>query len=84
MFIVCVCARARVVLCLCTGREPLRRADHPPKESYRLFKIYKTEVKQIVSWRLAKADIGAVEPKKKNWSIVYVLIMHCQTFQPIV
>jgi hypothetical protein len=31
----CLC----VFLCLCTGREALRKADHPPKESYRMSKI---------------------------------------------
>jgi hypothetical protein len=38
VWFVCVCVRVgvRVFLCLCTGREALRRADHPPKESYRL------------------------------------------------
>jgi hypothetical protein len=30
----CMC----VFLCLCTGKEVLRRADHPPKESYRMSK----------------------------------------------
>jgi hypothetical protein len=47
MFIVSVCA----FFCVCVQVEALRRDDHPPKESYRLSKIYKTEVKGRVSWR---------------------------------
>jgi hypothetical protein len=29
-----VCVYVCVFLCLCTGKEALRRADHPPKGSY--------------------------------------------------
>jgi hypothetical protein len=39
MFDVCVYVCA--FLCLCTGREALRLADHPSKESYRLSPIKK-------------------------------------------
>jgi hypothetical protein len=37
MFSVCVCA----FFCVCVQIEVLRRADHPPKESYRLCMIQK-------------------------------------------
>jgi hypothetical protein len=45
MFSISVCA----FFCVCVQVEALRRADHPPKESYRLRK--KTEVKRSLSWR---------------------------------
>jgi hypothetical protein len=48
MFSISVCA----FFCVCAQVEALRRADHPPKGSYRLSKIEKkTEVKRKVSWR---------------------------------
>jgi hypothetical protein len=39
MDVVCVCVRAYVFLCLYTGREALRLADHPPNESCLISKI---------------------------------------------
>jgi hypothetical protein len=30
------CVRARAFVCVCVQVEALRRADHPPKESYRI------------------------------------------------
>jgi hypothetical protein len=65
MFSVCA------FFCVCVQVEALRRADHPLKESYRLSTIQKkkTEVKRRVSWRQAKAQIGAVEPMKKKVGI---------------
>jgi hypothetical protein len=55
MFSISVCA----FFCVCVQVEALRRAEHPPKKSYRLSKIEKkAEVKRRVSWRLAKAHWG--------------------------
>jgi hypothetical protein len=36
----CVCACVRAFPCVCVQVEALRRADHPPKESYPMSKIY--------------------------------------------
>jgi hypothetical protein len=47
---VCVCVCVCAFFCVCVQVEALRRADHPPKGSYRLSKIWKTEVKRRVSW----------------------------------
>jgi hypothetical protein len=35
----CLCLCARAFFCVCVQIEALRRADHPPKESYQIPKI---------------------------------------------
>jgi hypothetical protein len=52
-------------LCVCVQVEALRRPDHPPKESYRMCKIKKTEVNGEVHGGRPRPT-GAVVPKKKN------------------
>jgi hypothetical protein len=58
MFSVCLCAFFYV----CVQVEALRRADRPPKESYRMCKTKKNRSERRSSWR----PTGAVVPRKKN------------------
>jgi hypothetical protein len=62
MFSVCVCVC--VFLCLCTGRG-LATIWSPAHEVLPSVQDLETEVKRRVSWRQAKAQIGAVAPRKK-------------------
>jgi hypothetical protein len=61
MFGVCVCVC--VFLCLCTGREALRWANHPSKESYRLSLIKKL---RKLSPMLQKREQNKEEEEEKR------------------
>jgi hypothetical protein len=39
MYVWCLCVCVYVFFCVCVQVEALRRAEHPPKESYRMSKI---------------------------------------------
>jgi hypothetical protein len=67
MFRVCVvCA----FFCVCVQVEAFRRVDHPSKESYRTLPTVLdvvTEVKQKVSWRRPRPELGCRAKGKKLW-----------------
>jgi hypothetical protein len=55
--------------CVCVQVEALRRADHPPKETYRMSKISKNRSE----WRVhggRPRPTGAVVPRKKNDRVI--------------
>jgi hypothetical protein len=63
VYCLCVC----VFLCLCTSREALRRADHPSKESYRLFLIKKLrKFSPMLQKREQAPKCGSNEEEKKG------------------
>jgi hypothetical protein len=73
MFNVCVCVC--VFLCFCTGREALRRADHPSKESYRLSLIKKLrELSPILQKREQAHKCGSNEEEKIYCTVMAVLV----------
>jgi hypothetical protein len=75
MFSVCVCLC--VFLCLCTGREALRWANHPSKESYRLSLIKKLRKLSPMFRSGSKLPrVGATRKKKYIWSeVITAMIM---------
>jgi hypothetical protein len=64
MFSVCICA----FFCVCVQVKALRRADHPPKESYRM-SIYSEKKTRSENGEFhggRPRPTGAVVPMKKN------------------
>jgi hypothetical protein len=62
MFSVCVCA----FFCVCVQVVALRRADHPPKDSYRLSMIQDNQSETESFMEVDLRPTGAVVPMKKT------------------
>jgi hypothetical protein len=59
-------------LCLCTGREALRRADHPSKESYRLSLIKKLrKLSPMLQKREQPPKCGSNEEEEEKNIVTY-------------
>jgi hypothetical protein len=69
MFGVCVCVRFSVFVLSCVLVDALRRADHQSKESYRLWKMFKTLRNQPYALKMGASSKVWSKRREKTHSV---------------